>query len=343
MLVAFFAHGQEARAEHRRQRQRDEQRDQHAEGDDDGEGAEELADDAAHEDDRREDRDQRQGRRDDRENDLVGAVDRSSHRVGVEFLAVAEDVFEDDDGVIDDDADQQQQAEHGQRIERVAEEIDDRDGAHQRDRDGQRDDDRRPHRLQEQPDDQRGEQRAFDQVLLQRIDDFQDEHRVVGDDVQLHARRQLRAHLVLDLFLDLVDNGDGVGVGDLDDAEADGGFAVEAGELAVVGEAVHDFGDILEADRRAGFRSRSPFACRASMEWNSRSSLTRLSVFSPTTKPPAICTCSLAKASLMSCAVTPNAAMRAGSRFDADGPVATAAEAHFADAVDGFQALLDAR
>ena len=66
--------------------------------------------------------------------------------------------------------------------------------------------------------------------------------------MQLQARRQLRAQLVLQLVLDLLDDGHGVGVGDLDDAEADRGFAVEAGELAVVGEAVDDLGEVAGGD-----------------------------------------------------------------------------------------------
>ena len=54
---------------------------------------------------------------------------------------------------------------------------------------------------------------------------------------------------------------------------------------------------------------------RSSRLWNSRSSLTRLSVVFPTTKPPASCTCSLAKASLISCGETDSAAMREGRRL----------------------------
>ena len=61
--------------------------------------------------------------------------------------------------------------------------------------------------------------------------------------------------------------------------------------------------------RQATISSRS-----CSTSWNSRSSLTRLSVLRPTTKPPASCTCSRAKASLMSWAVILWAAIRSGSR-----------------------------
>ena len=68
---------------------------------------------------------------------------------------------------------------------------------------------------------------------------------------------------------------------------------------------------------RIGAPSRKPtiIFSRSSMLWNSRSSLTRCSVAPPTMNPPATCRCSRVKASWMSCAAMPNAAMRAGSRF----------------------------
>ena len=60
----------------------------------------------------------------------------------------------------------------------------------------------------------------------------------------------LRADLVVEARLDFLDGLDGVGVGDLDDAEADGDLAVEARHLAVVGQAVLDLGHVAKAHRR---------------------------------------------------------------------------------------------
>ncbi len=139
-------HLQVARAQHRRQGERDEQRDQHAGGDYHGERAEELADDAREEDHRREDRHQRERGRHHREHHLAAAVDRRGYRVRVELFAMAVDVFEHHDRVVDHHADQQQQGEHGERVQRVAGKIDHGDRAHQRDRDGQRDYQRRAER-----------------------------------------------------------------------------------------------------------------------------------------------------------------------------------------------------
>jgi hypothetical protein len=51
--------------------------------------------------------------------------------------------------------------------------------------------------------------------------------------------------------LDAFGDGHGVGVGDLDHAEADRHLAVEARQLAVVGEAVLELGDVAEAHRDA--------------------------------------------------------------------------------------------
>ena len=107
--------------------------------------------------------------------------------------------------------------------------------------------------MKEEPDDQRGEQGAFDNMLLQRIDDFEDIHGVVRDNMQLHAGRELRPQFVLYLGLDLVDNGNGVGIGYLDDTETDCGFTIETGQLTIVGQAIDDFSNILQLHWCSGF------------------------------------------------------------------------------------------
>ena len=333
-------HLEVARAQHRRQRERHEQRHQHAEGHHHREGFEELADDAAEENHRRENRDQGQRCGDHREHHFVAAIDRGGDRVGVDFLAVAEDVLQHHDGVVHHHADQQQQGEHGERIEGVAEEVDHRHRAHQRHRDGRGDDQGGAHAAQEQPDDQRGQQRAFDQMLLQGIDDFLDEDRVVGDDVQRHARRQLRDDLGFQAFLDRIDNRHGVGVGDLDDAQADGGLAHEARELPVIGQAVLDLGDILEAHRRAVAVGDDHF-CQIVEAVEFQVELDQVFGLLPHQEAAGELDMLVGKGGVDILRGDLERGHSRRQQIDPDGAVAPSAQAHFAHAVDGFQALLD--
>ncbi len=71
--------------------------------------------------------------------------------------------------------------------------------------------------------------------------------------MELQAWWQLRAKLGFDFFLDLVDNRYGVGVGDFDDTDTDRGFTIKTSQLAIVGQSVDHFGDILQADWPAVF------------------------------------------------------------------------------------------
>ena len=158
------------------------------------------------------------------------------------------DVFENHDRIVHHHADQQQQRQHGERIEGVAEEVDDGDGAHQRNRNGECDDQRRAQRTQEQPDHGSGEEGALEQMLLERPHDLQNEQRVVGNDGQLEAGRKLRANLVVDPRLDALDDFDRVGIGDLDQTEADCRPALETGELTEIRQAVFDLRQIGQSN-----------------------------------------------------------------------------------------------
>ncbi|MDW8468283.1 MAG: hypothetical protein RML56_03985 [Burkholderiales bacterium] len=238
---------QKARAEHRRERERHEQRHEHAEGHHHRERAQELAGDAGDEDHRREDRHQRERRRDHREGDLAASLHRRLKRVGDQPLAVAVDVFEHHDRVVHHHAHEQQQREQRHRVERQTEEVHHRDRAEERHRDRGRDDERRAQAPQEQPDDERGKERAFDQVRAQRLDHLADEHRVVLHVVQLQSRRKLRPDLGLDPLAHARDDLDGVRVRHLDDADADRRLAVEARKLPEVRQAVLDLGDVAAA------------------------------------------------------------------------------------------------
>ena len=157
--------------------------------------------------------------------------------------------------------------------------------------------------------------------------------------MQLQAGRQLWTQFLLQLLLDLVDNGDRVGVGDLDDTEADGGVAIEACQLAEIGEAVFDFGDVGETDRclplpcddhllevvqRMEFQIELDQILGAGADDEAASQLHMLLV-----ECVGDILCGHA-----------HGHHAIGQQIDADGPVAAAAKTNFADAIDGFEALL---
>jgi hypothetical protein len=177
-------------------------------------------------------------------------------------------------------------------------------------------------------------------VFLQRIDDFEDEHRVVGDDADLHPRRQLRLDLVGEFLLDALGDGHGVGVGDLDHAEAHRHLAVEARQLAVVGEPVVEFGDIAEAHRDAVALRQYQAAQRVEgMEFEVELD----QVLGGLADDEAAGQLHVLGGEGVGDVLRRDRQRRhaLGQQVDADGAVAAAAEAHLADAVDGLQLFLD--
>lgn len=103
------------------------------------------------------------------------------------------DVFDDDDGVVDEKADRQHHGEHRQGIDRVAGDRQHPEGAEQHHGNGNRRDQRRTKILQEDEQHHEDEHDRFDQ----RVDNFLDRQfhegcRVIGIG-DLHARRQATA------------------------------------------------------------------------------------------------------------------------------------------------------
>ncbi len=149
---------QQERAQRRAQGQR-------VEGGDDGrrrhrhgELPVELPGDAAEERRRDEHRGQHQRDGDQRRADLVHGDARGLRRRQA-LAQLALDVLDDDDRVVDDDADGEHQAEQRQHVDREAEPLHHREGADERYGDGDERDDRRAPRLQEQQHDDDDQQR----------------------------------------------------------------------------------------------------------------------------------------------------------------------------------------
>ena len=108
-MLAVMLADQKTRAQHRRQRQRHDDGNRDRGDDGDGEFVEQAADDAAHQQQRNEDGDQRNADRQHGEADFARALDRRLQRRRASF-EVAEDVLDDDDGVVDHEADGDGQA-----------------------------------------------------------------------------------------------------------------------------------------------------------------------------------------------------------------------------------------
>ena len=241
---------EELRAAHRGEGERLEERDQDGHRDGDAELEEELADDPLQERDRKEDRDDGERRRGGREGDLARADGRRLH-LPLAHLAVPVDVLEHHDGVVDDDADDERQAEHRVGVEREAEEVDDDERPEDRGRDGEQDVHGRRPRPEEEPADEAGQERREDEREEDLVDRPLDERRRVPVHVELEALGQLGLQDG-ELRLDVAPHLDGVGAPELRDAEPDRRLAHGAHEPAAVLEAVLDDGDVLQADRRAG-------------------------------------------------------------------------------------------
>ena len=211
LVVGFQQH----RAECGAQGQGDDDGDDRRGGDGRRELREEQAGDAANEGGGNEHRAQRQRDGDECRGDLVHRlVCGLARRHALRHVAL--DVLDHDDGVVDDDADRQDQAEHRQVVDRDAEGGEDREGAEQRYRDGDHGNDRRPPALQEHEDDADHQRDRDEDRLDHFVDGLTDEGRRVVDVDVVQTRRetllQLR-HLVPDRVLDLHDVRAGVAIG----------------------------------------------------------------------------------------------------------------------------------
>ncbi len=172
---------QQQRAHHRRQGQRDDARDDDRAGESEGEFAKQRARQSGDEADRRVDAGERDRHRNHRAGDFARALQRRVLRRHA-FLDVPVDVFDDDDGVVDDEADGEHEGEKRQKIDRIAERQQNDHDADERQRDGDDRDDRRAEAAEEQENHQDDDDRGFGQRLLDLVDRGADElRRVIGD------------------------------------------------------------------------------------------------------------------------------------------------------------------
>ena len=230
---------------HRRQHARDDQREEDGDGGGPAELDEELARNAAHERGGQKNGNQRRGGGDHRQSDLVGRFNCRLQR-GFTHTQVAHDVFDFDNGVVDQNTDHQRHREQGHDIEREAHDRHRGKGGDDRQRQGRGRDEGRPPVTQEKPDDNDGEDGAFDQQhhrTFEVLDDRVDEIEGLGDGDVRVVRLQFLQHLA-----HAAGHLDFAGPACTNDFESDHRFAVEQGGRTLLGDGVADRCQLAETN-----------------------------------------------------------------------------------------------
>ena len=224
---------QQARGQHRAQRQRGDRRQQHGNRQSEAEFAEQPAGLAGQERQRDEHGRQRRGGGQHGEEHLFGPQNgggAGAHPLG----PAADDVFQHDDGIVDDKASGQNQRQQGHDVDGKPDQPDGRQRAHQRHRHRNDRDQRGADIAQEDVDHRRHDQHRQAKRNLDFVDGAFDEIGTVRGDVHVDIVRQQRLQVVHHLSHGL-GYGEGVAIGLADDAQPDAGLTVRP------------------QDRRAGF------------------------------------------------------------------------------------------
>src|SRR6266851_5296123 len=191
-----FAQLQEARAHHGRQREGHQQRDENGHGHGPSERIYIFPRVTGHESDRQKNNHQRESRSHHRQSNFFGGLDRRQNAVSSLLFHESKNIFEDNDGVVDDDANGQRQSEKRYVVQGKVH------AAHQRERgddgsgDGHGGNENGAPVSNEQPHDQAREDAAENQVFDERMDGSLDEIGNVVDYLELHAGWHLRAQIV---------------------------------------------------------------------------------------------------------------------------------------------------
>ena len=247
LVLALPPHQQ--RAERGGERERVEQRDQHRAGHRQTEVAQHLSRGAGQQRDRDEDGAQHERGRHDRAGDLAH---RALHRFAARHALPEQprDVFHHHDGVVHHQTDREHEREERDRVDPEADRVEHREGADQRDGDGDRGDQRGAPILEEDEDDQEDQQHGREE----RLDHFGDRLRhelrgVVAHHLRHAGGKALREPLELGAHR----RGDleRVGLRHLEDAECRRGLARETRETRVALCAELDARDVAEAQQRS--------------------------------------------------------------------------------------------
>ena len=166
---------------------------------------------------------------------------------------VADDVFNDDDGVVHEDADREDQGEERDAVERVSIKVEHEQGERERRGDGEEHDERFAPAEKQKDEDCHAED--GDAHVEEKLVAFLGGGvTVVAGDGEVDVGGQQRAAQGVGFGEDLFDDGDGVGTGALGDADGDGGLGVAGARTVqhVVGRlgcGVSDRGDVTQVNR----------------------------------------------------------------------------------------------
>ncbi len=138
------------------------------------------------------------------------------------------DGFDDDDRVVDDDADGQDHREEGDQVDGEAHQLQDEEAADEGHRHRERRDERGAQVAQEHVDDERHQDERLEQGVQHLLDGGVDEAGDVVGDLVVHPRGE-RLLQLLERLLDLVDDLGRVGTGRLLEDHGGRGIAVDVG------------------------------------------------------------------------------------------------------------------
>ena len=247
-------------AERRGQDQGHQDRQRHRRHDGDGELAIDHAGRTAKEGHRQEHRRQHQADADQGAGDFLHRFQRRVIRTELFLMHDALDVFDHDNRVVHQQADDQHEREQRQRVYRVAEHGQDAEGAQQHDRHGNGGDQRGAPVLQEQVHHQHHQDDGFDQRHHHVADGKADEGGVVHRIDHLHARRQGGAQF-FGALLHQSHGAERIGARRQHHGHTGGGVAIEQAGDFVGLRAQFDAGDIAQAhDGAAGRGLQHDFA-----------------------------------------------------------------------------------
>src|SRR5713226_5820273 len=223
-LLFFFLMAEEFGAHHRSQRQGNKRGDQYGDGQGDCKFAEEPANDVAHEEQRDKHGDERNGERNDRETNLFGALERGLER-RFPRLDVTADVFNHDDGVVDDEAGRNGQRHEGKIVEAIAEKIHHAKSSNKRKRNSDAGNNRGAEAAEKKKNHHHHERNGEHQRELHILDGRANRGGAVSQDIHLNRCRK-RGLKLREKFFHAIDDGDDVRARLPLNIQNDGGIAI---------------------------------------------------------------------------------------------------------------------
>ena len=246
-VVIGFVDIQNRRTHGRCQGQSDEGRNEDRHGNGQGELAVEDTAHAADEADGDEDGGQDAGNTDNRVLYVFHSDNRRLPRTSGIVLDFVFNGFDDDDGIVDEEADSQDHGEQGQRINGEIEDLEAGKGTQQRYRDGDERDQRRPAALEEDINDEGDQQQGFDEGYNNFMNRRRNEGRAIVDDFIIHISRESLLSLFQD-FAGAADGLHGIGVCCQADHETGSLAAVEVTGNGIILGSQADIGNVADAD-----------------------------------------------------------------------------------------------